>query len=189
MIDHCDGKRSRKSVNEPVSYIFIRRPLYLLHEPSHADVLSDYIGALLSLMALILSASSFVQISRKDKSVSPDFAALAKTAAAAREGNNLAEAIRDYREALKLQPDWQEGLWYVGTLEYERDGYGEAIPAFQRLTQLAPEAGSAWNFLGLCEYETKDYAKALEHLTTGQKLGDTDDPEISRVANITLRCC
>ena len=60
---------------------------------------------------------------------------------------------------------------------------------FQRFSGLRnwlPEAGPAWNFLGLCEYETKDYAKALEHLTTGQKLGDTDDPEISRVAKYHL---
>jgi tetratricopeptide (TPR) repeat protein len=138
------------------------------------------------LMALILSASSFVQISAQDKNATLDFAALAKSAEAARERNNLAQAIRDYREALQFRPDWQEGLWYVGTLEYERDHYAEAIPAFQRLTQLAPEAGPAWNFLGLCEYETKDYANALQHLTTGQKLGDADDPEISRVAKYHL---
>ena len=101
----------------------------------------------------------------------------------------FAEAIRDYRGALTLQPDWQEGLWYVGTLEYERDHYGEAIPAFQRLTQLAPKAGPAWNFLGLCEYETKDYAKALQHLAIGQKLGDMDDPRFRGWPNITWRCC
>lgn len=138
------------------------------------------------LMALIFSTSSLIQISAQDKNATPDFAALVKGAEVAREGNNFAEAILEYREALTLQPDWQEGLWYVGTLEYERDHYGEAIPAFQRLTQLAPEAGPAWNFLGLCEYETKDYAKALEHLAIGQKLGDTDDPEISRVAKYHL---
>jgi tetratricopeptide (TPR) repeat protein len=138
------------------------------------------------LMALILSASSFIQISAQDKNTALDFAALAKSAETARAGNNLAEAIRDYREALELQPDWQEGLWYVGTLEYERDHYAEALPAFQQLTQLAPEAGPAWNFLGLCEYETKDYANALQHLTTGQKLGDADDPEVSRVAKYHL---
>lgn len=139
------------------------------------------------LLALMLSASSFaVAAFDQDKNASPDFAALVKSAEAAREGNNFAEAIRDYRGALKLQPDWQEGLWYVGTLEYERDHYAEAIPAFQRLTQLAPEAGPAWNFLGLCEYETKDYESALQHLSKGQRLGGTDDPEISRVAKYHL---
>ena len=38
-----------------------------------------------SLMVLTLSASSLVQISAQDKNVSPDFAALAKSAEAARE--------------------------------------------------------------------------------------------------------
>ena len=91
--------------------------------------------------------------------------ALEETAAAARDENNVVGAIQNYRQAIKLQPDWQEGLWYLGTLEYERDHYADAIPPFQRLTQLAPAAGPAWTFLGLCEYETKDYASALQHLT------------------------
>ncbi len=116
----------------------------------------------------------------------PDFEILARAAAAARDANHVDEALRDYREALKVQADWQEGLWYVGTLEYERDHYGEAIAAFRRLTELVPQAGPAWNFLGLCEYEIKDYDQAEQHLAKGQELGGTDDPEILRVAKYHL---
>ena len=138
------------------------------------------------LFVVLLNATPSSQRIAQDKNGSADFAALAKTAAAARDENNVVGAIQNYRQAIRLQPDWQEGLWYLGTLEYERDHYADAIPPFQRLTQLAPAAGPAWTFLGLCEYETKDYASALQHLTKGQELGGTDDVEILRVANYHL---
>lgn len=114
------------------------------------------------------------------------FEALAKDATEAREGGRTEEAVRDYQNALGLQPDWAEGWWYLGTLLYDSDRYARAIPAFQKLLKLAPEGGPAWNFLGLCEYETKDYGNALEHLTKGLSLGDAGDPEISRVSKYHL---
>lgn len=114
------------------------------------------------------------------------FESLAKAATAAREAGNAAEAIRDYQDALKIRPGWEEGWWFLGTLEYDGDRYPEAIVAFQKLVELAPNAGPAWNFLGLCEFETKDYANALEHLKRGQALGDGDDPEIARVSKYHL---
>jgi tetratricopeptide (TPR) repeat protein len=115
---------------------------------------------------------------------SADFKSLAEAAAAARDENKVEEAIREYREALKLQPDWKEGLWYLGTLEYQRDHYADAIPALRRLVELAPESGAAWNFLGLCEFETQEYALAAQHLSKGQYYAD--DPEILRVAKYHL---
>jgi tetratricopeptide (TPR) repeat protein len=114
------------------------------------------------------------------------FGALAKDATEAREGGKTEEAIRAYQEALRLQPDWAEGWWYLGTLLYDGDRYAQAIASFQKLLQLAPQAGPAWNFLGLCEYETKDYGNALEHLTKGLSIGDADDPEISPVSKYHL---
>jgi len=119
-------------------------------------------------------------------SANSDFEALAKSAAAAREAGNAGEAIRDYRRALEMRPSWEEGWWFLGTLQYDGDHYSEAIVAFQKLVELAPNAGPAWNFLGLCEYETKDYASSLEHLKKGQALGDGDDPEITRVSKYHL---
>ena len=119
-------------------------------------------------------------------STGASFETLAKAASAAREAGRADEAIRDYRGALEMRPGWEEGWWFLGTLEYDRDGYSEAIVAFQRLVDLAPTAGPAWNFLGLCEFETKDYANSLEHLRKGQELGDGDDPEIARVSKYHL---
>jgi tetratricopeptide (TPR) repeat protein len=117
---------------------------------------------------------------------SRSFEALAKSAAEAREAGKTEEAIHDYQSALRLQPNWVEGWWYLGTMRYDGDRYAEAILAFQKLLDLAPSAGPAWNFLGLCEYQTKNYGSSLEHLTKGLSLGDTGDPEISNVSKYHL---
>jgi len=138
-----------------------------------------------ALLTVFLSTSVFHQAYAQDKRPD-DFQSLARTAAAARDQNNAVEAIHSYQEALRLQPDWQEGLWNLGVLEYEQDHYAKAIPAFQRLTQLAAQAGPAWNFLGLCEYETKAYDNALQHLSKGKELGGVDDPELLRVVKYHL---
>ena len=143
------------------------------------------IGVTLRALPALLAAFFCVFVSfaqAPGETPSRSFEALAKYATEAREGGKTEEAIRDYQNALRLQPDWVEGLWYLGTLLYDGDRYAQAIPAFQKLLKLAPEAGPTWNFLGLCEYETKDYGNALEHLTRGLSLGDADDPEISRVS-------
>jgi tetratricopeptide (TPR) repeat protein len=114
------------------------------------------------------------------------FDAAVQAASAAREAGRTAEAIENYQRAIAVRPDWQEGWFYLGTLQYDADRYADAIPAFQKLTQLAPAIGPGWNFLGLCEFETKDYANALLHLTKGQELGAGDDPEIARVSQYHL---
>jgi tetratricopeptide (TPR) repeat protein len=81
-----------------------------------------------------------------------------------------------------MRPDWGEGLWYLGTLQYEADQYAQAVPVFQKLVELAPSMGLAWDFLGLSEFETKDYRNALGHLKKGYDRGGNDDPEIARVS-------
>ena len=115
-----------------------------------------------------------------------DFDALAKSAAAAREANKADEAVRDYRQAVAIRPDWAEGWWYLGSLAYDADQYSDAIASFQKLVQVAPQLGAAWNFLGLCEFETADYEDALIHLEKGEALGGGNDPEIARVATYHL---
>jgi tetratricopeptide (TPR) repeat protein len=119
-------------------------------------------------------------------SVQAGFDSLAKSAAAAREAGKTEEAIRDYKRAVDIRADWEEGWWYLGTLQYDTDRFADAIPALEKVVQLDPALGPAWNFLGLCEFETHDYGNSLEHLQKGQELGTGDDPEISRVSRYHL---
>ena len=129
----------------------------------------------LSLMSPLAAQASSLQANES-------FDSVAKAAAAAREAGNTAEAIRDYRRAVEIRADWEEGWWYLGTLQYDADRFADAIPALTKVVQLDPAFGPAWNFLGLCEFETRDYEHSLADLQKGRELGAGDDPEIARVS-------
>ena len=111
-----------------------------------------------------------------------DFQSIAAGAAAAREAGRTDEAIRDYAGAVALRPDWAEGWWYLGTLQYDRDHYAEAIPPLRKLVELSPDLGAGWAFLGLSEFETREYAKALADLQHAQTIGVSDDADLALVS-------
>jgi tetratricopeptide (TPR) repeat protein len=111
-----------------------------------------------------------------------EFEKLAQSAASERDAGHAQNAIRDYQQALNIRPDWAEGWWYIGTLEYQANDFARGKISFEHVTALVPTLGAAWNFLGLCEFETKDYEAARSHLEKGRTLGGDDDPEIARVA-------
>jgi tetratricopeptide (TPR) repeat protein len=102
---------------------------------------------------------------------SQQFAQVSKQAAEAREQERLEEAVRLYREGVRLRPEWKEGWWYLGVMFYDQDRYGESGAALRRFTVLDPKVSAAWGFLGLCEFETKAYAEALVHLKHALALG------------------
>jgi len=140
-----------------------------------------FLAAILTyLLTSTLSRTSLAQTSQ------PSFEDLAQAASAEREAGKIEDAVRDYQRAVALRPDWEEGWWYIGTLQYDADRFAGSIPALEKVVQLDPANGPAWNFLGLSEFETHDYAKSLQHLQKGQELGTGDDPEISRVSKYHL---
>ena len=114
------------------------------------------------------------------------FQAAAEAAANAREAGKTDEAIREYARAVALRPDWAEGWWYLGTIEYDRDLYAAAIPALRKLVAIAPNLGSAWAFLGLSEFETRDYESSLADLEKAHSIGVADDAELARVSGYHL---
>ncbi len=116
------------------------------------------------------------------ETVATDFESLANSAASAREAGNSDQAIRDYRRAVEIRPDWEEGWWYLGTLQYDSDHFADAIPTFKKVVELDSALGPAWNFLGLCEFETHDYESSLQNLQKARDLGTGDDPEVARVS-------
>jgi tetratricopeptide (TPR) repeat protein len=104
------------------------------------------------------------------------FEELAAGAAAARAADRLPEAIDLYGQALNLKPDWLEGWWYLGTLDYDADRYPEAQTAFARFVQLADKP-PGWAFLGLSEFENGEYKQAREHLQKALDAGLPPDIE------------
>ena len=92
------------------------------------------------------------------------FEQISRQADGARTADRLLDAIRLYREGVKLRPSWSQGWWGLGSIYYEQDRFPEAREAFTRFIATSKkEVAPAYAFLGLCEYETRDYEHASEH--------------------------
>jgi tetratricopeptide (TPR) repeat protein len=117
---------------------------------------------------------------------SPEFKSLAARANQARVQNRLPEAAGLYEKALKLNPRWQEGWWYLGTLAYDSSHYGDGAKAFRNLVELDRTNVTALALLGLCEFETHDYANAFVHLQMAKAKGQGLNEEIWHVLEYHL---
>lgn len=113
--------------------------------------------------------------------LTPTFENLSRQAAAARDADRLDEAASLYRKALQLRPQWAEGWWSLGTLEYDRNHYPAAADAFRKLLPLAPKDGTARAMLGLCEFELGRDALALKHIDEAKNLGVSTNPQLRTV--------
>jgi predicted Zn-dependent protease len=99
------------------------------------------------------------------------FDQLAQAAKRARGDNRDHDAIDSYRQALKLKPEWDEGLWYLGALLYENENYFEVCTVMRSFLARNPENAYGWALLGLSEYQTREYTRALDRLQQSMVLG------------------
>ena len=113
-------------------------------------------------------------VNQTDKAVHLSFGEISREAGHAREENRDDDAIRLYRQALTKQPQWDQGLWYLGTLLYEKEEYSAVVDVLRRFMTLRPDAGPGWALLGLSEFQTRQYAKALGHLQLAMSTGMGD---------------
>lgn len=141
------------------------------------------ISSLLPLLA-ILTLSAAVASSQ---AAPPEtFESAARRAQAARDAARDGEAIAAYEAALALRPDWDEGLWYLGTLLYQSGRCEEADAAFARFLQLKPQAGAGWVLRGFCSFETGDYKAAADRLRRGLGLGLRGNAELEALGRLRL---
>ena len=125
--------------------------------------------------------AAFLPAAAQTQKPAADFDALAKQAAEARDSDQVDQATVLYKQALTLRPQWAEGWWSLGTLEYDRNHYPAAVQAFQRLLALAPKNGTAHAMLGLCEFEMGQDDTALKHIEEAKTLGVINDTQLRRV--------
>lgn len=118
----------------------------------------------------------------KPVAAAPSFDAVARKASAAKEAGRYDEAIRLYRQALKLKPAWTEGRFVLGTMLYDHDRYEEARDEFRVVAQADPKDGTVLALRGLCEFQLKNYDRALRDLEAGRGLG-VANPEVMSVAS------
>ena len=136
---------------------------------------------LTAILALPGAAGAFPQ------AVPPEtFESAARRAQAAREAARDEEAIAAYQAALALRPDWDEGLWYLGTLLYQSGRREEADTAFARFLQLKPQTGAGWVLRGFCSFETGGYKAAADLLRRGLGLGLRGNAELEALARLRL---
>jgi tetratricopeptide (TPR) repeat protein len=110
------------------------------------------------------------------------FAALEKEAAAAREAGNLDKAVELYKKGLASKPDWQEGLFGLGTASYDLERYAEANDAFRRLLAKDQASGLNWVLKGLSSFKLKNYDDALMELLQARQRGVTASKDIAETA-------
>ena len=99
------------------------------------------------------------------------FAAVSARATQARLANQQPEAIAAYQQALKMNPKWHEGWFFLGSIYYEQDKGPECAAAFERFTALQPKVSAGHAFLGLCRYQTGAQAVALDALERARMVG------------------
>lgn len=111
---------------------------------------------------------------------------LAQQALEEAEAGHAAPALRDFRSVLAARPEWQEGRWNLGMLEYQNGEFESAVGDFNRVVGFAPQMGAAWAVLGLSQFELHHYDEALKDLEKAHALGVKEDEEIARVADYHL---
>jgi tetratricopeptide (TPR) repeat protein len=122
------------------------------------------------------AAQNSTEAQEKAKDKPSQFDDLAARAAAARDQQDLPLAIQLYTQAEQLKPDWQEGWWYLGMLQYSANQYSGAIDAFTHLLELVPTAVPAMALRGLCEFETAAYDDSLRDLEQAVAHGALKEP-------------
>lgn len=99
------------------------------------------------------------------------FDGLVLKATAARQRDDVPQAIELYSQAVQLKPEWPDGWWFLGSLQYQAEAYAAGQEALTHYLALVPDAGPAWALRGLCEFETGEYMPSLTDIQHGLSLG------------------
>jgi len=138
---------------------------------------------MLAIIAVLLFSQNTLS---QSPNAAPGFDAVARRAAAARDAGRLDEAFNLYQQALKLHPQWDEGLWNAGSIAYDKDKFSDCAPLFRRMTAIKPSLAPAWIMSGLCEYGLHRYGESLKSLLTAEELRFDGPPELSRAGRLHL---
>jgi tetratricopeptide (TPR) repeat protein len=111
----------------------------------------------------------------------PSFDDLVLKASAAREQNDIPQAIELYTQAEQLNPKWPDGWWFLGSLQYGIDAFGPTRDALTHYIEMNSNAGPAIALRGLCEFETGEYEQSLKDVQRGLSLGAANQPHNAEI--------
>jgi tetratricopeptide (TPR) repeat protein len=109
------------------------------------------------------------------------FPDVASKAMAARDANDLPGAIALYQQALKLNSQWPDGWWFLGSLQYGTGAYADAKDALSHYLELTPNAAPALAMRGLCEFEIGEYQASLKDIQRALALGAANQPRNEKI--------
>jgi Flp pilus assembly protein TadD len=148
---------------------------------SASKLQTPYPGMVMRLVALLIALFALPILAAHAQDAAPQFDDVAARAAAARDQGNLPVAIDLYSQAEQLRPDWAEGWFYLGMLQYSANNFQPAIEAFNHLLALQPNSPPAAAIRGLCEFETADYNAALRDLEFAVAKGAANEPRNEQI--------
>lgn len=156
----------------PVARDPLRRPI---SNRTRTVILAAALIAAAAAPAPAQSAASPVQ------SPPQSFAQLSAAADSARQAGDLSHALDLYSRALRLNPSWSDGWWYLGQLQYGANDYAQAVDSFTRYLNLVPNAAPATALRGLCEFELGDYPASLRDIQQALSLGAANDSRNAQI--------
>jgi tetratricopeptide (TPR) repeat protein len=127
---------------------------------------------------MVLMAIAVITAARAQ---SDDFASLAASADAARQQGDAPRAIDLYRRVTEKNPNWPDGWWFLGILQYDQNQYQPARDALTRYLQLTPKAAPAFALRGLCAFNLGAYPDALQDLEVAESLGAANQPKNAQI--------
>ncbi len=123
----------------------------------------------------------FLLLSIAGRGSASTFEELAQAATAAREARDVASAIDKYSAAVQVNPEWQEGWWYLGTFLFGTKQFEPAETAFAKFVALAPTSAPGYAFKSLSEIQTGHYQESLADMNRSVELGIGSQRELADV--------
>jgi tetratricopeptide (TPR) repeat protein len=109
------------------------------------------------------------------------FSDMASRATAARDANDVPGAIELYQQALKVNSQWSDGWWFLGSLQYGAGAYDAGRDALSHYLEIIPNAAPALAMRGLCEFEIAEYEKSLSDIERALALGAANQPRNEKI--------
>lgn len=111
----------------------------------------------------------------------PNFSDIVAQANAAREVNDIPHAVELYQQALRLNSQWADGWWFIGSLHYGTGDYAAARDALSHYLEISPNAAPALAIRGLSEFETGQYSESLKDIQRALGLGAANDARNEKI--------
>ena len=139
------------------------------------------IAQTLATLALAASVAATAPAQPSPQPSPATFDQLKTDADAARQAGDITRASDLYMQALRLNPSWPDGWWYLGQLRYGANDYAQAEDAFTHYLSLVPDAAPATALRGLCEFELGQDEPSLGDVQRALALGAADDTRNSQI--------